>query len=397
MAMTTSIRRRTLLKAGAGSFVGGVLASRPVLAGPPQAFISGIRDPKIAARSPGEGFGAAAFTAAGALLWQAQLPARSHGQAMHPRGEQVVVFARRPGDYAALIAARTGKVQRLIAPAKGRVFQGHGTFSPGGKRLYTSENAFEQGAGVIGIYDGQTFERLGEWPTGGIGVHEILMLGKGHLAIANGGILTHPGMPRKKLNLSTMRSSISLLATATGTISGVFELPTSATNQQLSLRHLALHPSGKHLAIAAQHQQKLTSVPLLYALDLGQRNASLRPLPLPAAIQEPMQGYCGSVAFSPCGRWLYGSSPKGGLIAALPFLTNSSSPAALPLPDGCGIASNRTCSGGQTVFTSGSGAIVAAAPGSVTPFPNAAAGTKKEDRLPLSLPLQFDNHAAPLA
>lgn len=383
-----AITRRNLIKASACALWWQSLRAKSAPQQP--AFVSGIRDPKIAARSPGEGFGAAAFTAAGTLLWQSPLPARSHGQALHPLGDLLIVFARRPGDYAAVIAARTGKVIRLIAPAKGRVFQGHGCFSRDGKTLFTSENAFEEGRGVIGVYDTATFTRRGEWASGGVGCHEILMVGPKRLAIANGGILTHPGMPRKKLNLSTMRSDITLLDTGTGTIVARHSLPASAVAEQLSLRHLALHPSGRTLAVAAQHQQNNAAVPLLYSLELSSgAKGALRPMALPAQTLSRMKGYCGSVAFSPCGQWLFGSSPKGGMIAALPLAAAGASQ-IFELRDGCGIASQGNCGTGQTVFTSGSGAILSL---TMTQHP-----IKKEDHgrdiAHHSLPLQFDNHAA---
>ena len=47
------------------------------------------------------------------------------------------------------------------------------------------------------------FARVGEFPTHGVGPHELLLLGDGRtLAVANGGIETHPDFGRAKLNIA---------------------------------------------------------------------------------------------------------------------------------------------------------------------------------------------------
>ena len=99
-----------------------------------------------------------------------------------------------------------------IASVAGRHFFGHGVFSPDGALLYATENDFENAAGMIGIYDARAnFERIGEFPTHGVGPHELLLLDDGRtIAIANGGIETHPDFGRAKLNIPTMKPSFVL-------------------------------------------------------------------------------------------------------------------------------------------------------------------------------------------
>lgn len=422
----STLTKRQFLKAAGGGLValpsitclglsstsGSSSGSGPSTGASSQVFVSGILDRRIAAKVPGQGFGAAAFSAAGQLRWQVQLPARCHGQALHPSGAEVCVFARRPGEFFAIIDARTGKVIQQITPPKGRVFQGHGSYSLDGRYLYTSENAFDFGHGMIGVYERVErapatkttdvhYQRVGEFSSGAIGPHEILTLGAvfnepSLLAVANGGIKTHPDFPRQKLNLESMSSELRLLQPRTGRTVARLSLAKTAINQQLSLRHMATHPSGKTLAVAAQHQQKLANVPLLYTIDLTTKSLSLTPVPLPAETLAQMKGYCGSVAYSPCGEWLYGSSPKGGVMVA--FHSASQTTATMALTDGCGIASGKSCSpDALTVFSSGAGSIVRfAAHHSSKPSP-AAFPHKNTEGSMVNLPLHFDNHLSRLS
>ncbi len=57
---------------------------------------------------------------------------------------------------------------------------------------------------MVGVYDATDgFTRIGEFPTFGVGPHELLLLGDGDtIAVANGGIETHPDFGRAKLNLA---------------------------------------------------------------------------------------------------------------------------------------------------------------------------------------------------
>ncbi len=100
-----------------------------------------------------------------------------------------------------------------IQSVAGRHFFGHGVFSPDGALLYATENDFDNAAGMVGIYDARSgFARIGEFPTHGVGPHELLLLGDGRtIAIANGGIETHPDFGRAKLNLPTMKPSFVLV------------------------------------------------------------------------------------------------------------------------------------------------------------------------------------------
>ena len=89
-------------------------------------------------------------------------------------------------------------------------------FSPDGALLYATENDFDNAAGMVGIYDARAVSSaIGEFPTHGVGPHELLLLDDGAtLAIANGGIETHPDFGRAKLNIATMKPSLRASSTA---------------------------------------------------------------------------------------------------------------------------------------------------------------------------------------
>src|SRR3546814_10690678 len=69
-----------------------------------------------------------------------------------------------------------------LQAAAGRHFFGHGVFLPDGRRMLATENHYEAGHGVLGVYDasdGGDYRRIGEFPTGGVGPHEVVLLPDG--------------------------------------------------------------------------------------------------------------------------------------------------------------------------------------------------------------------------
>ena len=93
---------------------------------------------------------ASIFDQSGRIRHDVPLPGRGHGFAVQPTTGRVVVFARRPDDWALVVNPATGAVLGQLNTSPGRHFYGHGAFSPDGAFLFTSENRFEDGEGVIG-------------------------------------------------------------------------------------------------------------------------------------------------------------------------------------------------------------------------------------------------------
>ena len=303
----------------------------------------------LSARARGDGgHSVSGFRRAGAPVFDLALPGRGHSFAVSPDGCAAVHFARRPGEFALAIDLARGTVLDRFAPPENRRFQGHGTFGPGGRLLYASENDFAAARGAIGIYDAaEGYARLGELPSHGIGPHEIVLLPDGNtLAVANGGIATHPDMPRVKLNLPDMAPSLAYVDRRDGALLGEYRL--DATLNRLGIRHLAIGRNGA-VAVAMQYEGPRGDLVPLVALH---RNGDLQFLNAPEATLRAMRQYCGSVAFDAGGRIAAASAPRGNIAAFWDTETGAFLSTA-PLADGSGIAP--AARPGAFVATSGRG------------------------------------------
>lgn len=247
----------------------------------------------------------------GHRLLDVALPARGHGMALDPEQSRTAVFARRPGRFCHIVDLLNGEVLHKVEAEPHRHFFGHGVFTPDGKTLLCSENAYDSSRGVIGIYDVDgCCRRVGEIPSHGIGPHEIRLLTDGKtLVVANGGIRTHPDMPRVKLNLADMQSDLAYLELSSGRLLHKFQ-PEPGWHQ-LSIRHIDV-AADDSIAIAMQFEGDMRLTPPLIALQKAA--GPMRMLSAPAVVQHRLRNYCGSVAFSGDGHRFAVSSPRGGLV-----------------------------------------------------------------------------------
>lgn len=245
-----------------------------------------------------------------------------------------MLFARRPGTFALVIDLAGGRVIREVRSPEDRHFYGHGVFGPDGRLLYAPENDFEAGHGVIGVYDGGAgYARVGELPSHGIGPHDVRLLSDGEtLVVANGGIRTHPDLPRMKLNLQTMAPSLAYVDRRDGRPRRLVPLP--AHLHLLGIRHLAVG-AGDTVGVAMQYEGPAGDRVPLVGCHRG--DGPLRLLEGPVQVVAAMKQYGGSAAFDRDGRILAVSAPRGNLVtfwdvARGAFLS------AVPVPDGCGVA-----------------------------------------------------------
>ena len=289
----------------------------------------------VGAVATGTGFAVATLSADGAWRVGPDLPGRGHTFAVAPSGRVAVAFARRPGTFAVPFEPATGDGLGLLQAAPGRHFYGHGTFSADGRRLYAAENDHAGERGVIGVYDvAAGWRRLGELASHGIGPHDVHLLSDGRtLAVANGGILTRPDLPRVKLNIPTMRPTLAYVDAASGRLLQAVEL--AADLHRLSIRHLA-RAADDTIVFAMQDEGPAGRPrPLFGRHRLGER--------APVLVDEvydglrAMRGYCGSVMLSGDGRTCAVSSPHGNLVTLWRF------PSLEPLgkvaiEDVCGLA-----------------------------------------------------------
>lgn len=305
------------------------------------------------------------------------LPGRGHGFAVHPDGRTAVVFARRPGTFAVAFDVADGRRVAGFSTGQGRHFAGHGQFTPDGRYLIAAENAYEDSRGVLGIYDlADGWKHVAELPAHGIGPHEIALMPDGKtMAVAIGGIHTHPDSERVMLNLETMRPGLALVELAGGRL--VEEYPLEGELHRLSLRHLSIDAAGRVACACQWEGDPAAQVPLMAVLE----KSGLRLLDDLAPFSPDLSQYVGSTAFDASGRWLGFSCPRANALLFLDSRTWEVA-AEIPLTDGCGLAADG--SDGGFIASSGLGQLIQV---------DAAAGSA---RTLAAEAVTWDNHMTPL-
>ncbi|MGD9914012.1 MAG: DUF1513 domain-containing protein [Rhizobiaceae bacterium] len=329
--MTPSlIDRRDFLKAAGIGFV-AALAPRggEALAAADAVFATAYQ------RRDGQ-YGVAVLSEDGKPIYSTPLPERGHDITFDPVSRRSVVFARQPGTFM-VVFDHSGEIAPVTIPSiAGRHFFGHGVFSPDGALLYATENDFDNAAGMVGVYDARDgFRRLGEFPTHGIGPHELVLLPDGEtLGIANGGIETHPDFGRAELNLSTMKPSFALVDRGTGDLRELHELP--AALHQLSIRHMDIAADGA-VWFGCQHRGPAGERPPL--VGVARRGEDLRLIDIADDALADLRNYVGSVAANRDANIVAVSSPQGN--AFLTFdATTGEVLARQSLQEVCGLAAD---------------------------------------------------------
>lgn len=309
-----------------------------------------------ARRGPDGQFSAAIFTADGRDVNAASLAGRGHDIAVCPVTRRCVAFARRPGTFAVAFSPdRRQPAVAFEAPAD-RHFYGHGVFSPDGRLLYTTENDFEGGRGIVGVYDAtDRFRRKAEFPSHGIGPHDLALIESGRvLVVANGGLREHPdlGGGRRILNLEAIATSLVYIDAATGDL---LERHRIASGGQLSLRHLDVG----HKDMIVLGAQVVTGAPGLgdEATRLLYRHRRQQPLAatrLATAASDALAGYVSSVAVDQSGHFAAITSSKSGCALVIDVTTGDLKGISR-LADVSGVA--RWESTGAFLLTSGVGTI----------------------------------------
>ena len=338
---TFRVNRRALL-AGAGlaaagvGFVGRQTRQRPTL------FLSAHHDHD---ERPHVG----AFDDRGRLRFRLPIDLRAHASVAHPtRQDAAVIIARRPGKLLYEIDLAAGAIRRVVRSTDNRHFYGHGVYSPNGRYLYTTENDFEKGVGVIGVRDGETLAPVREMPSHGVGPHELVLLNDGQtLVVANGGIRTHPDSPREKLNVSSMAPSLAYVNAASGALQAAHTLD----NHFLSIRHLAVG-SDDLVGIALQHEgPQEDPAPLV---GFQHRNQPIVLATAPDPVLRSLNHYTGSICLHPGTGIAAVSCPRGGQVTfwdteTARFVTT------LPIRDAGGIS--LSADGEAFIITNGLGEI----------------------------------------
>jgi uncharacterized protein len=248
------------------------------------------------------------LNAHGESQFKIPLPQRGHAGAHHPVRAEAVVFARRPGTFALVIDAISGKPSASLAPPSGSHFNGHGAYLQGGELLVTAEQIAETSEGRLGLWAAnENYRRIGDVPSGGVGPHEILALKNGTLAIANGGIKTLPGS-REEIGKEDMRPNLAF-AGSDGRLIDVLE--PAAENRFASIRHLAELPDASVAAALQWHGgAERQSAPLLI---IGAMGGAIRMSTAPQRLWDHAKGYAASIAANADGTIAL-TAPRGNCL-----------------------------------------------------------------------------------
>ena len=272
------------------------------------------------------------------------LPARAHGSVSLPNGRALLV-ARRPGTYAALIDNAGETPAQFVQPLPSQRFSGHAAYAA---YLVTAELHEDNAEGVAVVRDSTNGAIRDVWHLGGIEPHEMLFAdGGARLIVALGGIAKAAGVKGPAMNLGHIESEVLELDAVSGRTLKRHTLPPELST--LSLRHMALAPDGKTIAVAMQDQDRSFVRPLLAILRVGQ---GLEILPLPDAA---LRFYVGSVAIDSAGQFIAATSPKGGCLA-LWSLSNGKYLGRVDIADVCGLTA--ASEAGTFWATSGLGDVV---------------------------------------
>ncbi|AJY45746.1 DUF1513 domain-containing protein [Martelella endophytica] len=303
------IDRRDFIRAAGVAFLTGLAPEAAfALTRADAVFATGVR-------KTDRSFALALMAEDGAFIAEIALPDRIHGLAVSPADGRAVAFARRPGTFAVAFDPAGAIAPSIFHTPENRHFYGHGAFSPDGLLLYASENDFDARRGVVGLYDARNgFARIGEFPTYGVGPHDLTVTPDGRFLIAaNGGIETHPDFGRTKLNPDHMQPSLALIDAATGTLVEKHDLPPELS--QLSTRHLALGGNGR-IWFACQFEGPRNETPPLVGRFAPGEALSFAALPEDVTIG--LGNYVGAIACNSRDGLIGLSSPKGeGMVVRL--------------------------------------------------------------------------------
>ena len=253
----------------------------------------------------------ACFDASGQELFAVALPSRGHDAVERPGAAEVVVFARRPGNWLLAINTLSGQIRTSVTASKARRFCGHGVFSSNGRLLYATEIDEVTDAGLIGIYDATaSYQRVGEFPSHGVGPHDLTLSADGKaLVLANGGLRTDAVSARDVLVAGDQAPNLVRIDLAASRLINKLELPGEL--HKLSIRHLAARADGT-VAFGCQHQGDVEEMPQL--VGLLSPSGKLQLLESPESALARMKNYVGSVSFNADGTLLAATSPHGSQV-----------------------------------------------------------------------------------
>lgn len=291
----------------------GLAAALATSLAPVEAFARRPMPLYVSCRMDAEGKASAAmFTLEGKEIFSTILPSRGHDATARPASSEIVVFARRPGNWFAVIDATRQGAARTILAAKDRHFYGHGVFTLDGRLLYATENDTLSGSGLLGIYDADaSYRRIGEISSRGIGPHDLAFLPDGKtLVVANGGLRTLPETGREVLNPDDIKPNIALIEAAHDQTLAALQL--DQPYRALSIRHMAV-AQDRTVAFGCQYQGNPNDLPPL--VGTASPDGKIALLEMPEVELMGMSNYVGSIALDKSEDIVAATSPQGGSVA----------------------------------------------------------------------------------
>lgn len=302
------------------------------------------------------------------------VPLRAHASCVTADRSRAIFFARRPGHLLYVVDLQQGSLIQTLAAAPGRHFYGHGEISPDGQWLFATEQRYDSGEGIIGVYRlTDPVVRETELLSHAMDPHELRWLSDGEtLVIANGGIRTHPSQHREVLNPDTMTPALTYVRARDGALLDSVVPP----HHQMSLHHLAV-AANDDVVVGVQYQGAITD-----EVSLAGRHRLAGEWHWWMAdelTQLRMRQYTASVAVDRAGTTALISCPRGNGIAVWDIPTGELVN-MLDIADAAGL--DRAAGDGTWVGTNGNGERVQIRR-------DGAIATLKRLQ---QLPLRWDNH-----
>ena len=249
---------------------------------------------------------ATGFYLDGRCAFQTPVKARCHDVTKHPFLPVALFVGRRPSTESYLIDLRNGKLLQTLTSQASRHFYGHAIFDASGEWLYSTENdTSEPGTGVVSAYrfDGNQLEHHHEFPSYGIGPHQLAWMPSGDtIVVANGGIRTEADS-RKDMNLNAMAPSLVLIS-RDGKLLSKETLP----ERQSSIRHLHVANDGTVVTGQQFMGDAYKEVPLL---AIKRPNQPFQTFPAAKHVLAEMQHYTASICINSELRQLGVTAPRG--------------------------------------------------------------------------------------
>lgn len=308
----TGLARRDALKILATTAIAVPAAGAGILAAQQQKNRISNQERWLSAQGRSDGsYGLGSVAPAGQSADNALSGFRGHGVCQQPQKPDLAVFVgRRPATRAIEVNVVNGNITQEIHCAPQRYMQGHGVFSADGQFLFTTESDTTSGAGKIVVRRSEDYKVVNEFDSHGIGPHELHLMPDGKtLAVANGGLLTHPDSGRKVLNLDTMRSTLSYIDSQSGRLISEH----SVSESKASIRHFDVADDGT-IAFGMQVQrQGLNHNKLIPLAGIHKQGSDIQLLHAPETLTTKLSDYMGSVTIDSAHRTAGFTSPRGDL------------------------------------------------------------------------------------